>query len=466
MRTNLLAAMIAVSLFGAATAAHADPDPRTKHSSKRHVVKKKAAAKAAPVAAETAAPAMTPSDRAEIDALKAQVAALTQKLEGLEERSDAQSEVNAQQAKTNEDVAKSSAKTDKLEKLVNDTSVTGTIFADTTSLAVKDNGVKNAASGYGIDVKRAYVAINHKFNDTYSANITTDFQYSSAVGATELYIKKAYLQGKYSDAFTVRLGSADLPWVPYAEGNYGYRYVENTLADRMKVGTSADWGLHVFGNFGSNNMFNYAVSAVNGAGYKNPTRSKGVDLEARVGVTPIEGLNIAVGGYHGKLGKDAEGVTTVEHSANRLDGLVAYGTSKFRVGAEYFSANNWSRVLSTAIPAPLTKNGGVGGYGLQAYTPATPANLKPFVGDRARGWSLFGNFNFTDKVALFGRYDETDVSRWLDPSLKDKYYNVGLEYSLTKGVKVAGVYKHEDLTDNFKTNAKADEFGIWTEIKW
>ena len=463
MRTNLLAAMIAVSLFGAATAAHADPDPRTKHSSKRHVVKKKAA----PAAVETAAPVAS-SDRAEIDALKAQLSAMQEKLANLEERTDAQSDVNTQQAKTNEDVAKSTAKTDKLEKLVNDTSVTGTVFADLTSQTIKDNGVKKAGTnGFGFDVKRAYIGINHKFNDTYSANLTTDFQYSSAVGATELYIKKAYVQGKYSDALTVRLGAADMPWVPYAESNYGYRYVENTLADRLKLGTSSDWGLHVFGAF-NNGMFNYAVSAVNGGGYKNPSRSKGVDLEARVGVTPIEGLNIAIGGYHGKLGKEAYGstpattTTPTEHSANRLDGLVSYGNSRFRVGGEIFAANNWNRVL-LATAAPQSS---VGGYGLPIYAPSVPTNLKTYVGDRARGWALWGNVNFTDKVSLFGRYDEADVSRWLDPSLKDKYYNLGVDYVLTKGVKVAAVYKHEDVKDSQKTNAKADEFGIFTEIKW
>lgn len=458
MRTNLLAAMIAVSLFGAATTAHADPDPRTKHSAKRHVLKKKAA----PATMETAAPAVS-SDRAEIDALKSQLAAMQEKLANLEERTDAQSDVNTQQAKTNEDVAKSTAKTDKLEKLVNDTSVTGVVFADVSALTIKDNGVKKASTnGFGMDVKRAYIGINHKFNDTYSANITTDFQYSSAVGATELYIKKAYVQGKYSDAFTVRLGAADLPWVPYAESNYGYRYVENTLADRLKTGTSSDWGLHVFGTF-NNSMFNYAVSAVNGGGYKNPSRSKGVDVEARVGMTPIEGLNIAVGGYHGKLGKEAYPTSTpAQHSANRTDALISYGNKMFRVGAEYFQANNWSRVLPGAVPATTS----VGGYGLPVYNPASSVALKPYVGDRARGWSAFGNVNFTDKVSLFGRYDEADVSRWLDPRLKDKYYNLGVDYVLTKGVKVAAVYKHEDAKDNAKTNAKADEFGVFTEIKW
>ncbi len=47
---------------------------------------------------------------------------------------------------------------------------------------------------------------------------------TSTTGASQLFIKKAYLQAKYDPAFTIRLGAADLPWVPFVEGIYGYRY--------------------------------------------------------------------------------------------------------------------------------------------------------------------------------------------------------------------------------------------------
>ena len=35
---------------------------------------------------------------------------------------------------------------------------------------------------------------------------------------------------------------------------------------------------------------NYSASVVNGAGYKNPTRSDSMDFEARVGFVPVPGL--------------------------------------------------------------------------------------------------------------------------------------------------------------------------------
>ena len=102
------------------------------------------------------------------------------------------------------------------------------------------------------ELKRFYIGVDHKFNDVFSANLTTDFRYNTNGTSNDVlvYVKKAYLQAKLIPAFTVRVGAADLPWVPFVEGVYGYRFVENTLIDRTKFGTSSDWGVHVLGAFG------------------------------------------------------------------------------------------------------------------------------------------------------------------------------------------------------------------------
>ncbi|KAG1254303.1 hypothetical protein G6F68_010914 [Rhizopus microsporus] len=122
------------------------------------------------------------------------------------------------------------------------------MFFDLTNIDKTSNGKDTAASGTGLDVKRFYLTVDHKFNDIWSANLTTDFQYSSAIGNTELFVKKAYVQGSFDPAFNLRVGAADMPWIPYVEKFYGMRYVENTLTDRLKYGNSSDWGLHGFGN--------------------------------------------------------------------------------------------------------------------------------------------------------------------------------------------------------------------------
>src|SRR3569833_776814 len=137
-----------------------------------------------------------------------------------------------------------------------------------TDTGVPASSGKVPPSGTGFDIKRFYVGIDHKFNDIYSANLTMDMQYSSAISSTEFYIKKAYLQAAYSPALTVRLGSTDMPWIPFVEDVYGYRYVEQTLTDRTKFGTSADWGAHVLGKVALADKLSlgYQVSLVNAAG--------------------------------------------------------------------------------------------------------------------------------------------------------------------------------------------------------
>ena len=399
MRSNLLAAAIAIGLgLAAAAPAHAADDTS-----------------------------------AQLEALKAQLAALQAKVDELQARTDAQSDVNVAQAQAIEAAQKTNSKADALEKLVNNTKVSGRMYYDFTHIDAESNGVKTSATGTGFDIKRFYLGVDHKFNDTWSLDLTTDFQYSSAIGATEVYIKKAYLEGNFGKGFDLRLGSTDLPWIPFAENAYGYRYVENTLVDRLKYGTSADWGVHVAGASDSG-MFNYAASVVNGAGYKNPIRSKGVDFEGRIGFAPVEGMTVAIGGYTGKLGKETETVD-VPHTAKRFDALVAYATPRFRVGAEYFAANDW--------------------------------NVTQADDDKADGYSVFGNVGLGDKgINLFARYDSAKLSKDLDPSLKNTYYNIGVEFPVTKGVKLATVYKYTKLEDDAAIDQQTKEFGLWGEYRF
>ena len=324
------------------------------------------------------------------------------------------------------------------------TTINGKMFVDFTNYDLRNDDVDSAANGTGVDVKRFYLSATHKFDDIWSVNVTSDFNYVSGDGETQIYVKKAYLQAKLSDAFIGRVGSADMPWVPFSEDFYGYRYVENVLVDRLKFGTSADWGLHAGGKV-ADGRFSYAVSVVNGAGYKNPTRSKSVDLEARIGFMPVKGLTIAVGGYTGKLGKDVEGsVTPALHTADRTDGLVAYVNGPLRVGAEYFQANDWGQVTSVAS-------------------------------DKADGYSVWGSYNFTPKLGAFARADSAKTSKDLNPGLKDEYFNVGLAYRPRKNIDVAFVYKHEKVdgggtvstsngTIGGLVDGKYDEVGVWCQV--
>lgn len=388
-----------------------------------------------------AAPASTGVSQAQLQQLQAQIAALQAQVQqlqndsqALQAQSDAQSEVNITQAQALEGAQKTQTSFDKLAKLVNDNKIGGRMFFDLTNIDKTSNGKDTAASGTGLDVKRFYLTVDHKFNDIWSANLTTDFQYSSAIGNTELFVKKAYVQGSFDPAFNLRVGAADMPWIPYVEKFYGMRYVENTLTDRLKYGNSSDWGLHGFGNLGNN--FNYAVSVVSGAGYKNPTRSKGMDVEGRAAYTPNENFVVAVGGYSGKLGKETD-IQSAENTYTRANAMVAYASSDFRVGGEYFQAKNLNNVMTVAT-------------------------------DKTSGWSVWGSVRVTDGgINVFGRYDDTDVSKTLDPTLSDKYWNVGVEFPVMKNLKLSTVYKYTHLANaSDKKNDKTKEFGVWGDLSF
>lgn len=388
-----------------------------------------------------AAPASTGVSQAQLQQLQAQIAALQAQVQqlqndsqALQAQSDAQSEVNITQAQALEGAQKTQTSVDKLAKLVNDNKIGGRMFFDLTNIDKTSNGKDTAASGTGLDVKRFYLTVDHKFNDIWSANLTTDFQYSSAIGNTELFVKKAYVQGSFDPAFNLRVGAADMPWIPYVEKFYGMRYVENTLTDRLKYGNSSDWGLHGFGNLGNN--FNYAVSVVSGAGYKNPTRSKGMDVEGRAAYTPNENFVVAIGGYSGKLGKETD-IQSAENTYTRANAMVAYASSDFRVGGEYFQAKNLNNVMTVAT-------------------------------DKTSGWSVWGSVRVTDGgINVFGRYDDTDVSKTLDPTLSDKYWNVGVEFPVMKNLKLSTVYKYTHLANaSDKKNDKTKEFGVWGDLSF
>ena len=303
------------------------------------------------------------------------------------------------------------------------TTISGKAYFNVSNIDHQRSGVDQSDNGTQTELKRFYVGIDHKFNDVFSANITTDFRYNAIPdgGADTrdvlIYVKKAYLQAKLNPAFTVRVGAADLPWVPFAEGLYGYRFVENTLIDRTKFGTSSDWGVHVLGSFG-NNLVSYQVSAINGAGYKTLSRSSNtIDLEGRISVNPVKPITLAVGGYSGKLGKSADnGVDT--RRATRFNALAAYTDKRLRAGIEYFHTKNWNNVVAVA--------GGL-----------------PTPHDKADGWSAFGSFAFTPKIGAFGRYDWVKPSGDINPALKDHYFNVGVDYKPLPPIDIALVYKRE-----------------------
>ena len=423
--------------------------------------------------------AKTNAEQEEIEALKAQVQALTQRLDADATTRDqtaaaaqaAQAQAQAAQAQAQAAQVEAHAQIRTIPTQVNsavaalpkpklgwwgDTSISGRAYMDLSNIDQKQDGVKipGSPNGTNFDIKRFYVSIDHKFNDVFSADITTDFNYDSGpAAATQLYIKKAYLQAKLSDAFTIRLGSADLPWIPFVEDIYGNRYIENVMIDRTKFGTSADWGAHVLGKLPLGGItVNYAFSAINGAGYKKPgfiagvNRSQDMDFEGRVSAN-MGDFVAGVGGYSGKLGNAVEGTPTY-NTAQRFDALLAYVNPRFRIGGEYFYASDWNDVKQA----------------------------NPALTNTSEGWSTFGTFKFTPLFSIFGRYDWVKPKQDTASTFKDNYYDFGVTYSPAKIVDLSLVYKHDQVDNGLLSTQNGtiggvhqgtyNEIGLFTQFRW
>ena len=331
------------------------------------------------------------------------------------------------------------------------TKVGGLVFFDLTNVDNKSTvgGVttKNAQNGFHYDIKRFYLTIDHQFDATWSAHLTTDATYdtsqcdgvtagppalcsSTGASTSQLYIKKAYLEGNFAPLLDVRAGSADMPWIPFAESVYGYRYIENTLVDRFKYGNSADWGINVNGSAGDDVKFEYSLSAVNGAGYKKPAfglgtnRADGMDFEGRVDIR-WDGFVLGAGGYDGKLGKELTPDTT-HHDYTRFDAIAGYAADGFNVGVEYFTEKNFDTISTL---------------------PGLPT-------DHGDGWSAFAAYKFTPEWAVFGRYDwaKPQAGTFFQPHYDNRYFNVGVQYSPFQMIDLSLVYKHDAGSDGLFTD--------------
>jgi hypothetical protein len=361
------------------------------------------------------------------------------------------------------------------------TTVGSQVFFDFSNISNQQNSntpkyVDVAPTGTGFDIKRLYLIVDHKFDDVWSANLTTDAQYLSAPssitsttttkngvstiasttstnnsgGVTEVFIKKLYLQAKLDDAFIVRAGSYNSPWAPFVESLYGYRWIDKTATDRLGFANTADWGVNAGGKFGDSGL-SYSVSAVDGAGYKNPSRTKTVDVEGRIAYVPLEGLTIAVGGYAGHLGQ----VTVTndafdKNTATRLDFAIGYTIAGFRVGGEYYQAKNYKTVNTITA----------GVYGTSAVVASTATGVVPH--DEADGGSVWASYSFTEQYSVFARADDTKLSKDVLPGLKDKYFNVGVAYKPIKSIDLALVYRNEKVEHGTNTVSGADANGSYT----
>ena len=96
--------------------------------------------------------------------------------------------------------------------------------------------------------------------------------------------------------------------------------------------------------------------------------------------------------------------------------------------------------------------------------------------DKSDGYSVFGSFNVTPQISAFGRFDQVRPSRDLKPTVKESYWNAGLNWEPTKIVDLALVYKRDKIDNGLLSTSNGtiggviqgtyDELGLFGQFRW
>lgn len=303
------------------------------------------------------------------------------------------------------------------------TKVSGLVF-----LNASHQDLERGGDNLNVDLKRFWINVDHQFNQDWSVHLTTDIQWQRYQDPTDLFVRHLYVQRRIGDSHRLRLGNAPDTWIlPLAQLN-GYRYLDPGLIPMAGHGAPADWGVHLDGGVGP---VTYAVSAVTGAGFQKPRTGDSPDYQARVSWEVADGLQLHLGGYRGTRALD-KGDRPHMHTAERWNGAVTWISGPWRLGAEYFHADNWNRINQP-------------------------------VADSASGTSVWGSYRINQRYAVFARHDTLKNSRDIAPQNERDYYNVALEWRHSNKLRLSAAYKQIDIQTAASRQINR-EFGIWSHV--
>ena len=264
-------------------------------------------------------------------------------------------------------------------------------------------GITNAASDESaFELVRGYIGYEYEFSPNFYAKINLDIgspedlsEYAKA--RRYAYFKNAYL--RYSEGkLKIEFGLIGLKEYKLAEQFWGRRYLMKTLADEYSIGASADLGMNF--NYKFSPVIDADFTIMNGEGYNN-VQTDGI-------------FKYAIG-------------TTIKCTDNLTTRLYYDFTNDNILQSTYhfFVAYNFNEKATIATEALYR------------------SNEKWKEGQDMYGFSVFADYNLTNKYQLFARFDKM-ASNKLDGEenpwnlAKDGTALVaGIQYEPIKKIKMA-----------------------------
>lgn len=256
-------------------------------------------------------------------------------------------------------------------------------------------------------VTRAYLGYEYNFSKEWYARIVLDvgdpkagnFQFTA-------FLKYAYVEYKKSN-FSGSFGVISTTQFRLAETIWGLRYVEKSFQDAYSFNASADLGLCLDYRFADFISADFILA--NGEGYKRMQRDSLLRPGLGITLNPLKTITARV--YGDFMGKDVK--------QSSLATFAAYTGKKLMVAAEYNYQKNFAMKDGYDI------------YGSSFYT----------------------TWQASDKIKLFGRYDnlkskplEGQDEPW-QLSRDGQLFIAGMEYNVIKGIKVAPNFRYWNPAD-------------------
>ena len=267
----------------------------------------------------------------------------------------------------------------------------------------------------GFGLNRVYLNFSKEISDELSVTIQTDAYPESS--SQNIYLRNAKADWKTLNGNVV-IGLQEMNMFKVQQMNWGKRYLDKTVMDRMQYSSVADMGI---GYYHSKDKFHGSILITNGAGFKKSETDshKKLSLQFIYGTAKLsksDGFNVGAVLSHEPYDRDGE-VTipeepSGEHSKKVFGVFGGYAKDNLRVGAE------WSQLDDSGLLDGNYNN-----------------NLT----------SVYCNYAFKNKQSLIVKYDMVSGNK------DANYALVAMEFIPTKGLMVS---------PNVRSNDGATSLGV------
>ncbi|MCK6603130.1 MAG: hypothetical protein L6Q77_15040 [Bacteroidetes bacterium] len=302
-------------------------------------------------------------------------------------------------------------------------------------------------------LKRGYVDIKKKINETFSGKITTDItvdREGDGMGDVEIRLKYLLLKMNLPDLGFLKksyleFGMIHLPWIDFEQAINDYRVQGTMFMERAGVMSSADFGVVYMTQFGESLDAEYqktvsssfpgqygsmAVSLSNGGGYHALENNRNKSVQSRISIRPVHEF---LPGFQ------------VHHHAS-------YGKGNSPEAPDWYY--NAGVVSYEADGLVLT---GTGFLGSGKYDGSAIQDTIGFQSVDMNGMSFFADVRVWDPgVNLFGRYDRITSQYHSGDKLAERWI-AGLAFYITERSKLVFDFDFYNRNTAGKPNDKLFE---------